>query len=566
MEVQTEKKTYEDGITDDTCKETDPGSVWNVDPNPHSNPEPYQNESVGATGETNPGSVWNVDPNPHSNPEPYQNENIGATGETYLGSVWNVDPNPHNSPEPYQNENVGATGETYPRNIWNVDPNPENNPDPYQNESNSDGISQSARDNGESNMKSATWNVDPDPSSSEKGGGETDRVIWNADPNPDDPDAPLDDVPVVYSDDEDDAHEAAEGQSNSVPSDDNNESTVWNLPPRPSLPTEETPEDPVASQEAEEDSVQEDSDDDGDNSQKEVWNADPTPTSYEHEATTSMTENSNVEHQTGMNQPVWNLDPEPVPVSMPKTALSPAVQLIHDDANGEISSEAAASTANEIVDADSSTSEDAKPVPTVPSSNTEYGGNPWNLEPKVSLSPPDSNTENGDNPWNLEPKSSAPASNNTDGGQSVDIPVHNARSAGELSSEPDTNTAWNLTPSVPETVSNLDSEGGNEEDNPSSVWNLDPHTGDASEPPDTFTVVTASELLQEDEDDVSKPQSTVKQLEMETPAESSGNYDDGTEVASNPSSAREYEDDATPEYTPPSTARDLDAGDEDPTW
>ncbi|KAG1693730.1 hypothetical protein DVH05_023131 [Phytophthora capsici] len=530
MEVQREKKTYEDDqnpdVTDDHCKETDYGGAWNVDPKPHNELEPYQNDS-----------------------------NCKESG---LGTIWNMDPVSGNKLDPYRNENNSArddnSKDTNPGSVWNMDPNPESKSDSHQNESKIADFKDSAEDNDEINVKSAAWNVDPEPSSVEAGEEDPDRAIWNTDPNPGDPISPPDDVPVVYSDDDDDV-EAEEEQDNSVSSDVNNESTAWNLPISPSLPTEEKPEDPVVSHEVEADSVKEDSNDDDGNDRKEIWNADPTPAPNERHAATNMTENTDVEHLTEVNQPVWNLNPEPAPV-LDAVSSSEEIQHTHDDTNDETSPENAGSTAKEIVHADSNSGEDLNAVAGSPSPKTENTDNPWNLEPQVSTSP-DSNTDEGQIP---------DAGELPDRTENVQLKaVHT-----DIVSDPDTHTVWNLTPSVPE--SNLDSDGGNEEDNRNSVWNLDPHTGDSSEPPEVIAVSELqTEVAQEDED-ASTPRSVGKQLEdsltedpKETLAKSSSNYDEGAEApaaypseTSNPNSPSEYEDDATPEYTPPSSARDSD--------
>ncbi|KAK1944597.1 Trafficking protein particle complex subunit 2-like protein [Phytophthora citrophthora] len=505
MEVKSEKKTYEDDgsddVTDDHCKETGFDSAWNVDPKLHYDPEPYQNDATDDDfKETRPGTIWNMNPISENKPGPYQNENGSATDNC---------------------------NDTNPGTIWNVDPHPERKSDPYPNESKS---ADTAQDNGESSMKSTAWNVDPEPSNIEAGEGDPDRVIWNADPNPGDP---VDDVPVAYSDDEDDDHEAA-GEQDSTVSNDN--ANVWSLPPSPSLHTEEKSGDPVVSHKAESDSVQENSNDD-DNGREGVWNVDPTPTSLEYQAATNMTETTNgnptevnqpvwnldpeptnvaenddEEHLPEVNQSVWNLDPEPAPV-LDAISSSEEIQHNHDDANDEISLEkAVVSAAEEIVHAESSSGKNPNLVTDNPSSNAENGECPWNLEPKVPT-PPSSNTEEGQIPQHND------ADELSSGTKSAQVKADHT----DTNRDPDTNTVWNLSPSASEPVSNFDSEGGNEEDNTTSVWNLDPHTGDSSGPPDTSTIVAVSELktaaAQEDE----QFEGSRSEDAMETPA-------DGTEA------------------------------------
>ncbi|KAG7386131.1 Trafficking protein particle complex subunit 2-like protein [Phytophthora pseudosyringae] len=472
--------------------------------------------------------------------------------------------------------------------VWNVDPNPRNNDQPDGVESSSAGLEQPI--GATNNTESAVWNVDPNPSDSTetefRGEGGADRVVWNTDPHAAGADVSMDDAPIVYSDNEDDVHNTAVEQEHPVRSDGN---SVWNLDPSPTVPTDEKLADAMASYEGEvlsgkESMQEEESNVVDDSGESKIWNLDPTPASDPAQVATTIEDARDIEHPAEVIQPVWNLDPEPAA----EAVSSPELPRTQNDANEEVP---AGAIEEENADADSSIGEDPNPSNAIhasdPTVEKEQGESPWNLDPNSSPSPTLSKDDDDKEPV-----------------QSAGVPAHDE--AGTENAEPDrditdneadTNNAWNLNPSVlataPEHVDEGRGSPSGEEESETSVWNLDPHSGDASEPIDSATEVAATEFVQEDEN-VSTVQSATGENvndgggegsrdkpaessnEPETPAfdEGAGPDDDMAEAEhttedSNPSSPRESEDDATPEYTPPSTARDSDAAaddDDDTTW
>ncbi|KAG3111290.1 hypothetical protein PI124_g8220 [Phytophthora idaei] len=474
------------------------------------------------------------------------------------------------------NDNSKETGRRGEYNVWNLDPNPQNN---HQSDKDVE-LGQRTDNNDDDSTKFGIWNADPKPPASPEADipseSGVDRVVWNADPHVGGSDAPINDAPIASFDNEDDAHDDSAEQEDSLPNEDN---SVWNLDPSPSVPTDAKP-----AYEAEEQSPSGTVQDEkskvfDDSTEKNVWNLNPMPASDPTHAAVNTTEVSDDGRPAEVDQPVWDLDPEPAAEAVSSLAA-------HCDATEERRSDVAGSNPdkNAIVN--------SNPVDCVSATEKDNGENHWNLDPTSASSTTESNDDNG------EPVHNA------------DVPLEDAAGAGELSAgagvaqveadhhnadtEAATNNAWNLDPTIPvaapEPATDDSVSPSGEETIEGNVWNLDPHTGDASDPSNAANEATDLEIAQEDEG-APIPQRAADELPVDageedptpvhqvTPDKSLNDpvIDDAepgadmtaeseptehTGEASYHSSPREFEDDATPEYTPPSTARDSDTGDD----
>jgi hypothetical protein len=465
--------------------------------------------------------------------------------------------------------------------VWNLDPRPPLNPETTQ-----EAINQPAdgsNGNSKVDMKHVAWNADPSPSAAtttEQGESDPERVVWNVDPRvagsgvsadrevgDDEPGLPLED---------------------SVPTEANSGGTVWSADPTPPAATGEElshavvdgsdqEEEPKGSLDAIED--------------RSPWILDPTPSSE-----LTPTANASAEE----DQPVWNLDPEPA-AAVASSSSEPSAQI-----------EAAAGASLDVVEGNEEGKDGVDAVTTAPTTL---------LANSLAADNATHQDNNDSSPWNLD--RDLPGTAHNSAAQEVD-PNHDVKDPTQPSSEADqadparsaaadqdvaaveggSNSAWNLDPTSPAAVDSAhDSQHyvvdrGDDDDN-KPAWNLDPRTGDSS-----AAMVSSVEFAQADGDATIPPTMAdnsegSSSTDEESPPSSNSNsapanelppypadqqltakgpdptFDDDAvaEVPepSNQRSARLSEDspseDGTPDYTPPSTARDSDAADEeDATW
>ncbi|ETK78788.1 hypothetical protein L915_15277 [Phytophthora nicotianae] len=578
-ELQNVQKTYEDDEfddNDDNSKETGPGGEyngWNVDPYPQNGHQSDSIEKKDAELSQQPddsddgnskSAIWNADPNPPASPE----ADIPSEAEADR-VVWNADHHPGGSDEPMDDVSVVNSDEGHAYD------------DSKEYDGKHDEISKDTRSVGEYNA----WNVDPNSQSDrltdskntdlnqQAGNNEADvdRVVWNADPHADGSDAVKTDASVVNSDEEDLAQDDSVEHEDPIPKKDNPASNAWNLDPSPPVPTDANLADSVASYEAEEQSPNVIDT----NTDVNVWNVNPIPASDPTHTAENMTEAIDGGRPAVADQPGWNIDPDPAAAA----ASNPEVPAPHKDTTDDYRAELVENNPD-----DSNAIVGSNPSDSAP--DEENDENPWNLDPTLAPSITEDKGDNEDPLQNGELPLSGAAELSSRVGSAQGDSDH-----GAVDLEEDTNNAWNLDPTAPTAVLMPDVDGSNspsgEEVIERNVWNLDPHTGDASEATDTFNEATGLETTQEDE--VAPIPPTVADalpagageegptpIYQETPDESSNDPDtpviDGDAdmtAASEPnseasyhSSPRELEDDATPEYTPPSTERDSDADDD----
>ncbi|KAF4037912.1 hypothetical protein GN244_ATG10039 [Phytophthora infestans] len=388
-------------------------------------------------------------------------------------------------------------------------------------------------------------------------GTNDEAVVWNQDPYAGGSDSFEDDA---FSDEEDHVQDDPLEHAESISNEDRNTSNVWNLDPNSSAVTDAKLVDAATSHEVEVQSpanaVQE-----GESKVTEhstdvnVWNLNPMPSSDPARAATKENNSDDT-----INEPVWNLNPEPVA----EIISNPDDPGAHRDASEEPLGGNSGSSTNEIAKAN------LNPSYPVSTAEKEVGEHFWNLE-STSAS---SGVGNKDDNKELVQFARTPLEDDA-GVSEFSIGAGNAQVEPNLdaaTTDADTSDdVWNLEPTAPAAASMINDDETNSPDGEEAiedtVWNLDPHTGDASEPVHIADEAAHLESAQGDDDAPSpQMQEDPTPTHQEAPEITSNNPDplettEHTSEASYESSPRGSEDDGTPEYTPPSTARDSDEED-----
>ncbi|KAI9994952.1 hypothetical protein PInf_011832 [Phytophthora infestans] len=531
------QKTYEDDEfddnddgTNDNAKET--GSVgeynvWNLDPSPqnkNNNVELDQRTDSNGEDITNPG-IWNADPNPAAATEADIPSEVVVNKE-----VWNLDPREGRSDEPIDDVSVHSDDEVRA----------------HDDSVHFDEFSKEKDAGGEYNA----WNVDPNPQSdhqsdrkntemSQQIGTNDEAVVWNQDPYAGGSDSFEDDA---FSDEEDHVQDDPLEHAESISNEDRNTSNVWNLDPNSSAVTDAKLVDAATSHEVEVQSpanaVQE-----GESKVTEhstdvnVWNLNPMPSSDPARAATKENNSDDT-----INEPVWNLNPEPVA----EIISNPDDPGAHRDASEEPLGGNSGSSTNEIAKAN------LNPSYPVSTAEKEVGEHFWNLE-STSAS---SGVGNKDDNKELVQFARTPLEDDA-GVSEFSIGAGNAQVEPNLdaaTTDADTsNDVWNLEPTAPAAASMINDDETNSPDGEEAiedtVWNLDPHTGDASEPIHIADEVAHLESAQGDGDAPSpQMQEDPTPTHQEAPEITSNHPDplettEHTSEASYESSPRGSEDD-----------------------
>ncbi|GMF55972.1 unnamed protein product [Phytophthora fragariaefolia] len=598
--LKSEIAKYEEANIIDHTEER---NVWNLDPNPSapttealvtandsSDVHNKLDEEANIIDHTEERNVWNLDPNPSapttealvtandsSDVHNKLDEEANIIDHTEERNVWNLDPNPSapttealvtaNDSSDVHNkldEEANIIDHTEERNVWNLDPNP-SAPTTEALVTANDSSDVHNKLDEEANIIDHT----------------EERNVWNLDPNPS---APTTEA-LVTANDSSDVHNKLDEEANII--DHTEERNVWNLDPNPSAPTTEALVTANDSSDVHNKLDEKTSTIDY-TEERNVWNLDPIPSS-ESRPPSAVIDPACINNDE-VEQPVWNLTPHRSSDANKSPELPQGVSDDAEDTHPEFVED---DTGEDDASADSSGLDKPSMDPalvTEPVTVEKSEANTWNLDPNPSssLPSPEANISVHEDPEDSaqnEDTDSPAGGLSTDGGLDHAAQVEsNSHTPG--SDEVGQDNTWNLNPSSittepidkPGIMRASDEEGAGELE--WIVWNLDPHTGDTSEP--NNSVIEMDNVLS------ASPSTSTKSTASEQGEPSSGSdapafscaggdFSDPPEHVSNPpssqnspreSGAASPAEDDTPDYTPPSTGRDSDAaGDEgDAAW
>ncbi|RLN55849.1 hypothetical protein BBJ28_00004439 [Nothophytophthora sp. Chile5] len=401
-EIQAKQKTYEDEEFDDSedaeADETEEQydsddidhTIWNVDPTPSKHDS--TNQSIGLSGAAADrvgieDSVNELQPGD------------AGVGDDTERAVWNADPNPSaTTPAPVE---VGRhDGEVEERAVWNVGPTVSQSDLPTaavgSYEEATDSPLSPEGDTLDGNSEKKIWNLDPETpvqerverevvystAASELAGADT-KATWNLDPNLTAPD------PLLREEASHDNDEKGRG--------------VWNLDPNPSDPG--TPSQSAASSTAAGDGVEEltllpagDNVDCVDAKAQAIWNLDPNSSA-----------SVPVEVQADPNDQergVWNLNPNPDEPASPSAGGD--TPRLPPGCDPNIADE----SVHVIWNLDPNPSASAAAAPQDDSHNDHKERAVWNLDPSPSTPAPEGYPRDGEERaiWNLDPNPVDPGS------------------------------------------------------------------------------------------------------------------------------------------------------------